>query len=272
MRPPAQQPAMPVLLALVLALILTPLPGLAQDDMRGLLPPGDLLRPEALLGALVGLEVDREIEADALVQELDRLNAWRVRRDGALLALDSLYSELDLLFNTGESAERPEDLEDLEGRIREAESRLQVLGDEGRELRMRIANRRERLTALTERAGQLADLLPDDTDSLTGVWDVRLVPLDETGVFTLYQSGTLLSGEYVLSGGWHGSLQGTVIGGRVFLERIDARKGRFADLRGDLGSSGLTIRGTWTERDLTANRAADGSWIAEKRRRGEPGS
>jgi hypothetical protein len=92
--------------------------------------------------------------------------------------------------------------------------------------------------------------------------------VDESGVFTLYQNGTLLSGEYVLSGGWHGSLQGTVIGGRVFLERIDARKGRFADLRGDLAASGLEIRGQWEERDLSDNRAARGSWVARKRARG----
>jgi len=180
----------------------------------------------------------------------------------------ALYVDMDLLFNVGDAGERSLQSEDLEEQISDAEGKVQILGDEGRALRIRIDARRQRLDALSRRANQLLGLLPDDTDSLTGVWDVRFSPTRENGVFTIFQNGTLINGEYVLDGGWHGSLQGSVVGGKIFLERIDSVKGRFADLTGRIESTGLGIRGTWNERDLTANRATEGSWVASKRRRG----
>lgn len=258
-------------LAVILAVAL-PLPAMSgpqeADDLRGLLAPDELLRPDAMLGALISIEVDREIEADALVAELRRFTAWRTRRDVALDNLAALYVDMDLLFNTGDSGERDLESEDLEERISDAEGRVKILGDQGRALRLRIEASRQRLAALSQRANQLVGMLPADTDSLTGVWDVRFIPTRENGVFTIFQNGTLITGEYVLDGGWHGSLQGTVVGGKIFLERIDAVKGRFADLTGRIDSAGLGIRGTWNERDLTANRATEGSWVASKRRRG----
>ena len=258
-------------LAVILAMAL-PLPAMSgpqeADDLRGLLAPDELLRPDAMLGALISIEVDREIEADALVEELGRFTAWRARRDVALDHLAALYVDMDLLFNAGDSEERALESEDLEERISDAEGRVKILGDQGRALRLRIEASRQRLAALSRRANQLVGMLPADTDSLTGVWDVRFIPTRENGVFTIFQNGTLITGEYVLDGGWHGSLQGTVVGGKIFLERIDAVKGRFADLTGRIDSAGLGIRGTWNERDLTANRATEGSWVANKRRRG----
>lgn len=266
---------LPLLAVMVVVLALAlPLPAMSApqevDDLRGLLAPDDLLRPEAMLGALISIEVDREIEAEALVTELERLNTWRSRRDLAMVSLAALYVDMDLLFNTGDSGEQAEELDDLEDRISDAEGRVKILGDRGRSLRLRIGARRQRLAALGLRTDQLLRMLPAATDSLTGVWDVRFIPTRENGVFTIFQNGTLLAGEYVLDGGWHGSLQGTVVGGKVFLERIDAVKGRFADLSGRIDSVGLGIRGTWRERDLTANRATEGSFVASKRQRGTP--
>jgi hypothetical protein len=229
--------------------------------------PDSLIRPEAVLGALTGLEVDREIDEQALVDDLQRLARWRGRRDAAVERLRRLYEELDVAINLGENIETTGASEDLESQLLEAEAAIGVLGHEGRALRMRIQDRRRRLAALAESAGDLIALLPDDVESLTGVWDVRFIPTDEHGVISLYQTGTLLNGEYVLGGGWHGSLQGTVVDGKVFLERIDAVKGRFAELRGQVGTAGDSIRGTWLERDMTANRPVEGSWIADKRRR-----
>jgi hypothetical protein len=245
----------------------------AQTDrgLPGRLPPGPPLRPETTLSALIGVEVDREIEATALANDLTRLAHWRSRRDDVLTSLRDLYQSLDTTFNTDEEGEKPPaSVEDLERRILEQEALLGALGAEGRELRERLRSRRDRIAALGEKSQELVAMLPADVDSVTGVWDVRLSPTSETGVITLYQSGTLLTGEYVLAGGWHGSLEGTLVDGRVFLDRIDARKGRFASLTGLLDSQGKTIRGTWKERDLTAGRPTDGAWIARKRATSRP--
>ncbi len=256
------------LLVCVLAAVV-PAAGLTQEDGGRDLTQG-LTRPETILAALTALEVDRELEEQALVKDLNRLATWRYRRDELLERLRSLYGQQDLLFNTGDARSDPEGAASLERRILEAEALLGAVGHEGRALRERIDDRRDRMELLARRSDELLALLPEDVDSLTGLWDVRFVPTGEHGAFSLYQSGTLLSGEYVLGGGWHGSVQGTVVDGRVFLERIDSVKGRFADMTGRLSSDGQTIRGTWQERDLTANRASEGSWIATKRARRAP--
>lgn len=232
------------------------------------LPPQPLIRPEATLSALIGLQIDREIDAEALTAELAALARWRTRRDEAFQKLRTLYERQDATFNTvdegGEVA--PEtNPEELDRQVLDQESLLVGIGHEGRDLRLRIKAYRQRLAALDKAEAELVALLPDDADSVTGVWDARLVPTGESGVLSLYQSGTLLSGEYLLSGGWRGSIEGTLVDGRVHMERIDARKGRFATLTGSLDPEGHTMRGTWRERDLTAGRPVEGSWIAEKR-------
>lgn len=244
---------------------------LLPDAAARVLPPGGLLRPETTLAALMGLEVDRQIAEQALVADLKRLAAWRARRDGELGRLQALYTELDLSFNTDEEGS-PAEVADLEQRVLDTESRLHGLGSEGRQLRHRIRERRLRLQVLAVKVDEMIALLPDDTETLTGVWDIRMAPTSENGVFSLYQTGTLLAGEYVLDGGWHGSLQGTVVDGKVYLDRIDSRKGKFASFSGRLTTDGQTIRGTWKERDLTANRPVEGSWVAGKRPLERPSS
>ena len=240
---------------------------LLPEDAAGFLPPGELLRPETTLAALMGLEVDRQIEQRLLVADLERLVAWNARRDRALERLRALYGDLDGAFSTDPDATAAANAGDLERRILDLESRLFGIGGEGRDLRQRIQERRLRLGILTAKMNEITALLPADADTLTGIWDVTMAPVDEDGVFSLYQTGTLLTGEYALEGGWHGSLEGTVIDGKVYLERIDARKGRFASFSGRLDPDGRTIRGTWQERDLTANRPVEGQWLAHRRPR-----
>ncbi|MFQ5719057.1 MAG: hypothetical protein ACE5IK_05875 [Acidobacteriota bacterium] len=240
---------------------------LLTDEAAGFLPPGGLLRPETTLATLMGLSVDRQVEQQELVRDLRALGAWRARRDQRLAQLRDLYGRLDVSFNTGTES----DAGDLEGRILDLEATLSSIGAQGRQLRDRIRERRRRMRALDNKVEEIEALLPGDADSLTGVWDVILSPVGESGLFTLYQTGTVLTGEYIIGGGWHGSLEGTIVDGTVFLERIDARKGRFASLSGRVDSSGRTIRGTWKERDLTANRPVEGQWSATRRSRGRGG-
>lgn len=238
------------------------LPAVGQDHNQGYLAPDALIRPEAALSALLGLEVDRQMvdaERDRLV---DRMAAWRTDRDRVLGVIQDLYHEVDELLAAGSK-----DMEGLLRRVRNQEIRFQVLGEDGRGLIRRMRENVEKRAFLQAKAGELMALLPGDKESITGIWDVRLMPTGENGVFTIFQSGTLLSGEYILGGGWHGSLRGTLVEGRVYLERIDSVKGRFADLSGQLEGSGRVIRGRWKERDLTSNRPVEGSWIARKRKR-----
>jgi hypothetical protein len=117
--------------------------------------------------------------------------------------------------------------------------------------------------------GRLRRTLPSDNESLTGSWDVSYLPSGDKGAFTLRQSGTLLAGEYALEGGWRGSLQGTIVNGKVLLHRIDSKLGHSQDLEGTLSPEGRTIRGTWQNFILSGGQPATGNWVAQKKERAE---
>ncbi|HET6278277.1 MAG TPA: hypothetical protein VFG08_05800, partial [Candidatus Polarisedimenticolia bacterium] len=142
---------------------------------------------------------------------------------------------------------------------------LETLVREGRTLRTLIRSTQDRIEILQDRISSLRQRLPADNESLTGTWEVSYLPSGDTGVFTVRQSGTLLVGEYVLEGGWKGSLQGTFVDGTVLLHRIDSKLGRSSDLEGSLSPDGQTIRGRWQNFVLSAGSAANGTWVARKR-------
>jgi hypothetical protein len=90
------------------------------------------------------------------------------------------------------------------------------------------------------------------------------MPVQQHGSFTFSQTGTLISGTYILDGGWTGSLQGTLINRKVYLERIDSKKGRMMELEGYLAADGVAIRGTWLSYEVIGGDGARGQWSAEK--------
>jgi hypothetical protein len=97
---------------------------------------------------------------------------------------------------------------------------------------------------------------------LDGMWDVQLLPSGQEGSFMLSLSGTVISGTYQLDGGWTGSLQGTLVNRKVYMVRIDSKKGRMMELEGYVASDGTRITGTWLSYELAG---ASGQWSAEKR-------
>lgn len=95
----------------------------------------------------------------------------------------------------------------------------------------------------------LAQAVRIPTDPLTGRWEVFINPGSRRGIYRLVLDGTLVSGDYVLDGGFRGSLRGTFIGDRMNLKRNDAERGFDATFYGRL-TPGPTpaqkrILGTW---------------------------
>jgi len=240
--------------------------GLAIATLIGTMPAGaqDLKRPEEQLAAIYALKVQLDIEQKRLDAAL-RQHAENARtRDEARVLAGRLYDELDDMI-AGRTEATEEALGTKEREVSRAEIELEDLSREGRRIRGEIRETRSRLDLLTDRIGRLRRSLPSDTEALTGSWDVTYVPSDDKGVFTLRQSGTIIAGEYALEGGWKGSLQGTVVDGKVHLTRIDTKLGRSQDLQGTVASDGRTIRGTWQNAILSGGEAVAGSWIARKR-------
>jgi hypothetical protein len=199
----------------------------------------------------------------SLDQALQRYAEIGRERAAAISRLSRLYRELDDMVE-GRAESSPDEIaarEDDAGRV---EQQIGALGEDGRRTRALIREVHDRLEILKERISRLRRELPTDTESLTGTWNVSYLPTDDKGVFTLRQSGTLLVGEYILEGGWKGSLQGTFVDGKVLLHRIDSKLGRSSDLEGTLGADGQTIRGTWQSFILSGGQPTNGAWIASK--------
>jgi hypothetical protein len=133
-----------------------------------------------------------------------------------------------------------------------------VLRDSIRKIRARIA-------LLSEKMGELQARLPRERESVTGIWDISLLPSGDKGVFALWQSGTVVSGQYVLDGPFRGSLEGTLINRQLLIRRIDATLGRSMEFSGYLTDDGRSVQGTWLNYDLSSGRSPRGSWTARKR-------
>jgi hypothetical protein len=257
----------------------------------------ELVRSEDAVVAVFSLHTQLEVDARQLERMEDRHDENRLARDEAREKVRRLYQEMDRIFaryrealrdlragvappadsEAGEpDEERPErrggplaeieaEIEAKERELRAAERAESALQDDGRRLRDDIRNLRERMTLLAQRIAALQNSLPAPRDSVTGVWDISMLPSGVKGVFALFQSGTLVSGQYVLEGPFQGSLDGTLIDRKLLLHRIDARLGRSMDLTAYLSSDGQALRGTWENYDLANGQTRTGSWSARRR-------
>lgn len=140
------------------------------------------------------------------------------------------------------------------------------------QLLMRILEvQRARRDVLTNRAALEAaggeGAQPSTTAGvLTGQWDLIVQP-GLSGTAYLVHQGTLVSGTYELSGGWTGSLRGTVVANKVRLERIDSQLGFAAIFYGEvnLGADPDVIQGRWEATRLATGLPSAGGWSASRK-------
>ncbi|HZN02835.1 MAG TPA: hypothetical protein VFD06_04540 [Candidatus Polarisedimenticolia bacterium] len=248
-----------IVAAVFAALLAAAGPGAAAQDLK---------RPEEQLAALYALRVQLEVEQKRLDDDLLKHQRTAEQRESARGRLRQLYDELDDIVE-GKTQSTPEELDQREAAVGRAEQELAALTLAARDLRIRIRDAQERIALLQDRAGRLRRTLPSDNETLTGTWDVTYLPSNDKGSFTLRQSGTIVAGEYVLEGGWRGSMQGTFVNGKILLHRIDSKLGHSQDLEGSIAPDGKTLRGRWQNFILSGGQATSGDWVAQKRDRGD---
>lgn len=222
------------------------------------------LRAPSVPGAAEALAATVAVEKALLKEDLGRYEKLVSDRAQAIARLNELYAALD-------AAVRRED-GGVAQAIDEALARLEPAERERDDL---LAAERALVEGMRERTRKI-DLLEDQMETLqakaseaagplTARWDVVLLPLNQRGSFVLLQSGTLVSGTYSLEGGWSGSLRGTLVNRKVYLERIDSKLGRSGEFEGYLSTDGTQIRGSWTRFDLSGEGSANGQWSAVRR-------
>jgi hypothetical protein len=119
-----------------------------------------------------------------------------------------------------------------------------------------------RIALLEDQIAQLEARAERRTGPLHGTWSVTLLPTGQRGTFQLDQSGAVVAGTYQLEGGWSGSLQGTIVGRKVRLVRIDSKLGRSMEFEGYVSADGSRIRGTWSSYDVSDGATPSGQWSA----------
>lgn len=205
------------------------------------------------------LEVQRFLQDEELAQ-LQRVKVkaaehWtRVRRGAA----DYLHAHVE-----GESIEslrrRDEDLRQVEGQLLMAMLEMQQLRQSTIVRENLMAVTRAELQRLSGATGQGRDVI-------SGMWRLVTEPGGQNGLMSLQLDGTLIQGTYELEGGWTGSMRGTLVGGRVRLERIDSQMGFAAIFYGAVRMDGETIllEGKWEATQLATGLPASGGWVARK--------
>lgn len=240
-----------------------------------------IVRAEDAIVALFGLQTSLDVEQRLLAREEARYDANLAERGRLADQLTRVYRELESLFlqereasdlDPQESDERqpsPEDVrraaESKEIDVRNLERALTASRDEGRAIRDEIRRVKARISLISDKIAELRTSLPQDRDSVTGIWDVAMLPSGDGGVFALWQSGTMISGQYVLDGPFRGSLEGTLINRQLLVRRIDATLGRSMEFSGYLSDDGLSVHGTWLNYNLSSGAAPTGAWTARKR-------
>ncbi len=225
--------------------------------LAGPLALGAPARPDAgLESLLVALDLERRGRAED-VADLERVTVQTARAEAAAVAARARVLDL---ARTGDPD--PETLRDEEDRVAEAEGRARVLQESRRALAVRLVERGRRIAFLSEEIARRRSARAP-ADPVTGRWAVTIDPGGQQGVFHLVLDGTIVSGDYTLSGGFRGSLRGTFVAEKLTLQRVDAERGADANFYGKLGADRRRFAGTWQGTNLVpAIGPVAGTWSA----------
>lgn len=224
--------------------------------------------------------VVRHLEVEAMLADrqaaviLERYEAARARQQAARSRAEELAAQLDRRLRgeeePGQESAGPEGLAALERRVTEVE--LAAEGAEGA-----VRDLRRQLLAVTLRRAIIGAELrrhragPEGVpDPLTGAWEVTLQPGDNEGLMDLTLDGTRVTGTLGLDDGSFGSVEGTLTGGSLRLQRVSAEEGLDLVLEGRVDPESGRLSGTWRPLVLGQGEPPGGTWTA--RRTSEAGS
>lgn len=157
-----------------------------------------------------------------------------------------------------------EQLEVLRGHVQVLRERYLVLTADSDRLLESLRLLLKEKDVIARRVAELRSKMPVGEEVLSGVWEVTWLPSGRSGTFYLDQSGTLVTGQYRLGSQRSGSLRGTFVGNKLYLERVDSERGRDAEIEGFLDADGTRIKGTWQAYELVQGGLPHGQWVARR--------
>jgi hypothetical protein len=203
----------------------------------------------------ISLDIERRQAAED-AEEFDRATGRLTGAEANLSAAVSALARLVRESNPDRTAldNAEEAVVDAEGRVRAEQARRTALAS-------RLAEHGHRMLALRDEIARRR-ITGTVADPLTGRWDVIVNPGPRRGVYRLVLDGTIVSGDYTLDGGFHGSLRGTLVGDKVALQRIDSERGFDANFYGRLTTNPRRIVGTWEATAIAPSPQGAGTWVA----------
>lgn len=216
-----------------------------------------------------------EMERRRVLEDLEEFERISGQASRAESELNASLSQIARLAREGILERAP--LEQAEQAAADARARVLAGLDRRRAISERLAEHLRRLAGLREEMARRRDILRNaPPDPLSGRWEVFLNPGGRRGFYRLQLDGTILSGDYVLDGGFRGSLRGTFVGDRVVLERIDSERGVDAKFFGRLITAPTRrLAGTWEGTQIApapVSGPVAGTWSAQPVREEETDS
>ena len=225
----------------------------------------DLESPQESSAAIYTLKVHLDFEKARLDRSLQEYESARLRREELSHRISALYERLGAAIRRGSTPPEEDDEDSLALQIEAAERAEDLTRQSLRDLQARIDDCRERIRFFSERLSKLRKPAPEEPEGISGTWDVTYLPSNDKAVFVLRQSTALVEGDYQQEGGFRGSLQGTLINGKLILHRIDSKLGAVSDLEGQVSQDMKTIKGTWLSRMINDGSPANGAFSGKKR-------
>lgn len=233
----------------------------AYDDERA--EPRAALEGPKLTALLHGLDERVELIKQQLSHGVRVYREASIRRAEATRQLSLAEDALDRELVRARESNRAR-LDELFDRVHDARGELSAARDRCDRLAGEISSLVAEREVITQRVAELRGSRLGREEPLTGTWQVSWMPGGIGGTFYLDQSGTLVTGQYRLSNGMAGSLQGTFVNGKLYLQRIDSVRGRDAEIEGYLESDGTRLRGTWQNFELVQGGLPRGQWTARR--------
>jgi hypothetical protein len=246
----------------ILALLLA---GSASASAAEKEEPAELDSSQEISAAIFTLRVQQDLEKARLDRNLDEYEAALKRRGELSDRISLLYERLGTAIRRGSTPPEEDDEESLALQIESAQRADELTRETLRRLRERIADSRDSIRFIQDRLAKLHRPAAEEPEGITGTWDVTYLPSNDKAVFILRQSTALVEGEYQQEGGYRGSLQGTLINGKLVLHRIDSKLGAVFDLEGQLSSDQKSLKGTWQSRIIGDGSPVNGAWSGKKR-------
>ena len=226
-----------------------------------LLSTGVLGAPPRTEVAIETLSVTIDVERKARVGDLDELE--RVTDQLARASDTAVQRRARVVDLVREANPGRVDLASAEELVSDAEARVRTLEARRGAVVARLVERGRRLSLLAEELARRRTAPRGEGDPVTGRWTVTIDPGRVTGSYRLRLDGTLVGGDYVLAGGFKGSLRGTYVGDRITIQRIDSEMGFDATFYGKLVPAQKRITGTWEATAIApAVGPSAGTWAA----------